>query len=73
MTEQLWSWLLSAIGVTGLLMVGRRRWWGWLIAFTNEVLWIGYALVTRQYGFIFGAAAYMSVHIHNAKKWKHND
>jgi len=60
------------IGVTGLLVVGRRQWQGWLIAITNEILWIGYAIATRQYGFIFGAVAYISVHSHNARKWKRN-
>ena len=70
MTEQLWSWVLSAVGVTGLLVVGRRKWWGWVVAFTNECLWVGYALATRQYGFIFGALAYGSVHLHNAWRWR---
>lgn len=69
MTEQLWSWVLSLIGVTGLLLVGRRKWWAWGVTALNEVLWIAYALVTRQYGFIFGALAYISVHAHNARKW----
>lgn len=70
MTEQLWSWVLSCIGVTGLLLVGRKHWWAWCITALNEVLWIVYALVTRQYGFIFGAIAYISVHAHNARKWR---
>lgn len=70
MTEQIWSWVLSCIGVTGLLLVGRRKWWAWGITALNEVLWIGYALATRQYGFIFGAVAYIAVHAHNARKWK---
>jgi len=70
MTEQLWSWVLSCIGVTGLLLVGRRYWWAWGITALNECLWIGYALVTRQYGFIFGAIAYIGIHAYNARKWR---
>lgn len=70
MTEQVWSWVLSCIGVTGLLLIGKRKWWAWGIAALNEMLWICYALITRQYGFIFGALAYMTVHAHNARKWK---
>ena len=69
-TDQLWSWVLSAIGVTGLLLVGRRHWWAWGITALNEVLWIVYAVVTRQFGFIFGALAYISVHAHNARRWR---
>lgn len=69
MTE-VWSWVLSGIGVTGLFLVGRRKWWAWCITALNEVLWIAYALVTRQYGFIFGALAYIGVHAHNMRKWR---
>lgn len=73
MTEQVWSWVLSCIGVTGLLLIGKRKWWAWGIAALNEMLWICYALITRQYGFIFGALAYMTVHAHNARKWKRGE
>ena len=69
----MWSWVLSIIGVTGLWFVGRKRWWGWLIAFTNECLWIVYALTTEQYGFILGAVAYMIIHAHNTRKWLQDD
>jgi len=69
-TDQLWSWVLSAIGVTGLLLVGRRYWWAWGVTALNEVLWIVYAVVTRQFGFIFGALAYIGVHAHNARRWR---
>lgn len=66
----LWSWILSAVGVCGLFFVGKKHWWGWAIAFANECLWTIYALVTKQYGFIFGALAYMTVHAKNAANWK---
>lgn len=58
----MWSWILSGLGVTGLWLIGRKHWWAWGIAFTNECLWMVYAVVTKQYGFIFGALAYGCVH-----------
>lgn len=69
----MWSYVLSAIGVTGLYFAGRKQWWAWAIAFCNEILWVVYALTTKQYGFIFGAIAYASVHAHNGISWRKND
>jgi hypothetical protein len=63
-------YVLSVVGVAGMLAIGRDRWWGWLVALVNECLWVGYALVTRQYGFILGAAVYGTVNAYNAKRWK---
>lgn len=67
----LWSWVLGALGVTGLLIAGNRVWWGWLINLANEVLWVVYAIVTEQYGFILMAIAYGLVYARN--KWRHNE
>lgn len=62
-------YLLSIIGVTGMLVIGRGYWWGWAIAFFNECLWVVFAIATRQYGFILGAAFYGTVNAYNAHRW----
>lgn len=67
-----WSWALSILGVTGLWLIGKKHWWAWGIAFTNECLWMVYAVVTKQYGFIFGALAYGSVHAKNGIQWRND-
>jgi len=70
----LWSWVLGALGVTGLLIAGNRVWWGWLINLANEILWIVYAIRTKQYGFILMAIAYALVYARNARNtWRHNE
>ena len=72
-------WMLSIVGVTAMLIVGRGVWWGWSIAFANECLWIAYALATQQRGFILGAVCYGAVNLTNAHRWlvaqegAHND
>lgn len=66
----MWSYILSAVGVTGLYFAGSNKWWGWCIALLNECLWIIYAVQTQQYGFIFGAIIYGLVHFRNAVSWK---
>jgi hypothetical protein len=63
----IWSWVLGTLGVTGLLIAGNRVWWGWLINLANEILWIVYAVRTKQYGFILMAIAYAAVYARNAR------
>ncbi|MDX3637687.1 hypothetical protein PV728_47455 [Streptomyces europaeiscabiei] len=64
-----WSWILTAVGVTGLYFAGRRRALGWAIGLGAQVLWIAYALTTRQYGFLVSAGAYGWVYARNFRSW----
>lgn len=68
--NQLWSWLLSAVGVTGLYLAGRRRRIGWAIGLAAQLLWVTYAIVTVQWGFIAAAFAYGAVNLRNFLAWK---
>jgi hypothetical protein len=63
----MWSWVLAVIGVAGIYFVGRKTIWGWL------VLWITYALITKQYGFIFSAIAYAAVYIKSFLHWRREE
>jgi hypothetical protein len=63
-------YILSLIGVTALFFIGRKRWWGWVIAWGNECLWVAFAVTTQQYGFILGAAVYGTINMANAIVWK---
>lgn len=65
-----WSWLLTAVGVTGLYFAGRRRALGWAIGIAAQGLWITYALATRQYGFLASALAYGWVYVKNFRAWR---
>lgn len=63
-------WVLACIGVSGIYFVGRKTLWGWFVLLFNECLWIAYALVTDQYGFIFAAVAYGAVYIRSYLHWR---
>jgi hypothetical protein len=65
----LWSWILAVIGVAGIYFVGKKTIWGWLVLLFNETLWIAYAVLTQQYGFIFSAIAYAIVYIKSYIHW----
>lgn len=68
-----WSWLLTAIGVTGLYFAGKKRPWAWLIGLGAQFLWAAYAIVTDQWGFLVSAAAYGWVYARNARLWMRQD
>jgi hypothetical protein len=67
---ELWSWLLSAIGISGMVAIGYKKWWSFSILIVAECLWIAYSLSTKQYGFIMGATAYITVHAINMRRWR---
>lgn len=70
MIPQWWSWLLMTVGSIGLLTVGRKVWWGWMVLIINEWLWVIYAVNTKQYGFIVAAAIYGTVYTINIMRWR---
>ena len=69
----MWSWVLAVVGVIGIYFVGRKTIWGWIVLLFNEVLWIAYAVITEQYGFIFSAIAYGVVYVKSYRHWKREE
>jgi hypothetical protein len=67
---ELWSWALAVVGVIGIYFVGKKTLWGWFVLLFNETLWVVYAVVTQQYGFIVSAIAYAAVYISAYVNWK---
>lgn len=70
MTPLAWSWVLAALGATGMWLSGRRLRVGWLVAIFTEVVWIVYAIQTKQWGFIAGALLYITVFTRNWFLWR---
>lgn len=65
-----WSWILTAVGVFGLWLAGRRNPFGWAVGLGAQGLWIAYALTIRQYGFLASAGAYGLVYARNFLSWR---
>lgn len=66
----IWSLVLAAVGILGLYVAGRKLWWGWLIGLGAQALWLAYAIVTEQWGFLLSAVAYGWVYGRNALAWR---
>jgi hypothetical protein len=68
-----WSYLLAAVGIYGLWLAGGGQRAGWAVGLAAQLLWIAYAVVTRQWGFIISALAYGFVYARNLQRWKEGD
>lgn len=69
MDNQIWSYVLTIVGVTGFYLAGKKVWWAWYVNIACQVLWLAYALVTAQYGFLLGVLVYSVVFTKNAMVW----
>ena len=67
--NELWSWLLTAVGLTCFFLAGRKVWWAWHVGIAGQVLWLAYSLTTAQWGFLAGVIAYTAVYTKNAHAW----
>jgi hypothetical protein len=65
-----WSYLLTAVGVFGLYLAGRKDRRGWMVGIGAQVLWIAYATATHQWGFYVSALAYGFINWRNLRAWK---
>lgn len=70
MNPQLWSWILTAVGVCSLYLAGRRSVWGWAVGIGAQLLWFAYAVTTKQWGFLVSCFAYGSVYVLNFRRWR---
>lgn len=67
--EQILSWIVGAIGITGFFLAGRKVWWSWYVNIACQVFWVLYALASSTPAFLVTAAFYTIVFAYNAWKW----
>ena len=73
MQNQIWSWILAVVGAGGIFVVGKKNVWGWLILMVSECLWTIYALVSKQYGFLFAVTLYSAAYIKSYLEWRRDE
>lgn len=73
-TDQILSWVVSAIGILGFYLAGKKVWWAWYVNLANQVFWTLYAYITQNWGFLLATAFYLVVFGRNAYLWtKHRN
>jgi hypothetical protein len=68
-----WSITLSAGSLWTSWLVGSRKRVGFLLAVAMQLVWIGFALDSGQWGFIASAAVFSAVNVRNYLRWKRLD
>jgi hypothetical protein len=59
------SYCLAPFGLLGMWLAGRHNRWGWALSMATQTLWLAYAYITAQYGFMIGTVAYGAVYLRN--------
>ena len=67
------SYLLSIISLVTLWLIGNKNKAGFVLGLLNQVLWIWYALMLKQYGLLVGVIAYAVIYIRNLIKWNKDE
>lgn len=57
MPNPLWSWAITAAGLTFLYLISTGRAWPWLLSAIGQIGWITYGATTRQWGFVLMGCA----------------
>lgn len=60
-----WAWVLTGLQVVALWAAGRRHWWAWLLGAGVQPVWIVYAVLTGQFGFVPGCLVSAAIQLHN--------
>lgn len=68
-----WSVSLSAIAVVTSWLIGNRWTPAWLVGVAAQVVWVVYAVMTQQWGFIGSAVIFGVMNMRNYLKWKQLD
>jgi len=69
----LWSYTLAGLGVLSLYLTGKKKKSGWLVGLVNSALWIIYAVITNQLGFLLSALVFIWVQSKNYLQWRRDD
>lgn len=66
---QLWSWIVTIVGVIGWYFVGKKYWWAWFIGLGAQVLWTIYATISQQPAFYISVILYTTIYGKNLWSW----
>lgn len=69
MSANAFSYVLSALSLISLWLMGNKSVWGIIVGLLTQILWIIYALMLEQYGLLIGVVAYTVIHVRNLLKW----
>jgi hypothetical protein len=67
---EIYAYVLSATSALMLWLMGSKSKWGPRVGLINQVLWIVYTVITKQWGLLPGTLIYTFIHLRNAINWE---
>lgn len=64
-----WSYGLALLGIGQIVLTGRKKRIGWLLGLATSGLWVAYAIIEHQYGFLLSSAVFATIHVRNWLAW----
>ena len=58
---------MSVFGCAGLLLVGKGKWYGWVVNLAAQPVWFVFAFVTHAYALLISAVLYSVVFARNLR------
>jgi hypothetical protein len=71
--EMVWTWILlgcELVGISGMLLVGARKWWGWALVLAHSMPWLAYSIVFHKPGFVAMSVMWIGTHARNMHLWR---
>lgn len=63
------STALAAVNLAGLILIARKRRWGWLVLLASDVAALPYQYMTLQYGFLVTGVAGGGIAVRAFASW----
>jgi 4-hydroxybenzoate polyprenyltransferase len=63
------TWVLSAVTILTMWLMGSKNVWGPRVSLFSQVLWCSYSIATKQYGLLPACTVLGIVAVRNIRKW----
>lgn len=70
MLKQMIPWATSIVTLYAMYVIGKKRWWGWLIGLCNQVLWVTLAVAFKTWGLLPLTVALIVLYTKNLLGWR---
>jgi hypothetical protein len=67
------DYLSCLLTISSTVLVGRRRWQGWVVAGVNSLIISLIGLKTSQWGFVPANLFCLVIYLYNIRRWRRGD
>lgn len=67
------DWLATVCGLTGVLLLGNKNKYGFLIFMMASASWISFGVLTGSYAVILGSSIFLVMHLRGWLKWRSDE